>query len=165
MENIKLQPSLFKSVVQEDPIKPISNADRQFWNGFVDHVYQKGYYNSPKLDERNTSLSRKLFEEYNKANNGSYSYDTFVPSIQREIANYRNNAINEIKSNNLRVTNDDGTLYKGNINDYDFDKNYMQGLSNVDGWAGSRTTSWKFPKAYLEKNGKTTEIENKLYKK
>lgn len=167
MANINLQPSIFSAITSNgiDPTKPITSNDRQFWNGFVDYVAQKGYAGSPRLDERNTKLSRMLFDEYNKLNNGSYAYDTFIPSIQREIANYRNNAINEIKKNNLRVTNDDGSLYKGKIEDYDFDNNYMKGLSNVDGWAGSLTTSWKFPKAYLEKGGKTTEIDNTLYKK
>lgn len=168
MAQVNLQPSLFKSVSSNmaiDPTKPLGNNDRQFWNGFVDYVAQRGYAGSPKLDERNTKLSRTLFDEYNRLNNGTYQYDTFIPSIQKDIAAYRNNAINEIKKNNLRVTNDDGSLYTGKIDDYDFDNNYMQGLSNVDGWAGSRTTSWKFPKAYLEKGGKKTEVENKLYNK
>lgn len=165
MDKIKLQPSLFKGINAIDPTKPISPQDRQYWNGFVDYVAQKGYTGSPKLDERTSKLSRMLFDEYNRSNKGNYSYDEFVPSIQREIASYRNNAIDQIKKNNLKVTNDDGSLYTGNINDYDFEKNYMQGLSNVDGWAGSRTTSWKFPKAYLVQNGKSTEIDNSIYKK
>lgn len=162
MAKVTLQPSLFRAVI--DPTKPtISNNDRQFWNGFVDYVAQRGYAGSPRLDERSTKLSRLLFDEYNRTNKGNYAYDTFIPAIQTDISNYRNNAINEIKKGNIKVTNDDGSLYRGNINDYDFDNNYMQGLSNVDGWAGSRTTSWKFPKAYLEKGGKVSEVENKLY--
>jgi len=137
--------------------------DRQHWNGFVDYVAKKGYAGSDKLDSRDTKLSRKLFDEYSKSTGKAYDYDTYVPAIQGEISKYRDNSIQKIKAGQMAVTNPDGSVYKGDRNTYDYDNNFMVGLSNVDGWAGSKTTAWKFPGATLVENGISKEIPNNLY--
>ena len=135
--------------------------DRAFWNGFVQYVQKKGLKGSPELDKRDLNLSKKLFSEYSAANNAAYDYDTFVPQVQQHISDYRNKAIEQIKTGKAQLP--------GYNNDpkFDFDANFMSGLSAVDGWAGSKTTSWQFPQEKMvvkDPNGnKVKELPNAIF--
>lgn len=138
---------------RQDPTG-LDAKDRAFWNGFVRYVQQKGYRGSPELDRRDLSLSKKLFAEYNSLNKGAYDYDRFVPMVQQHIADYRQKAIENIKAGKSGIVG-----YTGDPTKFDFDNKFMMGLSAVDGWAGSKTTAWRFPN---EKVPVTDQYGNKL---
>lgn len=142
-------------------VKIKSNKNhRSIWNGFVDFIDQKGYKGSPELDSRDKNLSRDLWEEYSKNSGIDLPYDEFIPQVQSDIANYRNLAIEDMRSGRRGLEN--FTKDQLSKSDFDFDNNFMKGLSKVDGWAGSRTTSWKFPKEYVvDKNNKYDPLKNK----
>lgn len=130
-------------IAPEDPPQDptgLDARDRAYWNGFVKYVQQKGLKGSPQLDRRDLSLSKKLFAEYNVLNKGDYDYDRFVPMVQQHIADYRKKAIENILAGKSGIKD-----YNGDPAKYDFDGRFMTGLSSVDGWAGSKTTSWSFP--------------------
>lgn len=129
----------------KEKAKILSSQDRSFWNGFVDFVDKKGLKGSPDLDKRDLGLSKKLFDEYSK---GAYNYDEFVPTVQQSIADYRNTAIQKARRGEIQIPGVDYTN-KANpvdVGDEALNSMFMAGLSNVDGWAGSRTTSWRFPR-------------------
>lgn len=134
----------------EDPKKPkvlpLTMEDKAHWNGFADYIAKKGYAGKAELDVRDTNLSRKLYDEYNKSKGYTteYAYDRFVPTVQKEIADYRNHLIDETKAGRQKMLVN-GQIYGGDLNAFDYDKEFMPGLSNVDGWAGSKTTGFKFP--------------------
>jgi len=130
----------------------IDPTSRQQWNGFVDFVAAKGLKGSPKLDQRDTNLSKKLFEEYSKQNKLQLNYDEFIPKVQQDISNYRTKALEQIKSGKA--------VFNG------AEEDFMPGLSNVDGWAGSRTTSYKFPSDKIVNPATNTPIApNTVYPK
>lgn len=121
----------------------LDSQDRSTWNGFVDFVDSKGMKGSPTLDDRNQNISRGLWDEYSTSKGINKSYDEFIPTVQYNISEYRNRAIERMKSGEMNLSN--FTREQLNAPDFDWNKNFMQGLSDIDGWAGSRTTSWKFP--------------------
>jgi len=137
-------------------VKPVNNetnsGDRQFWNGFVDHLGKKGLKGSTELDKRDTNLSRKSFDEYSK---GQYNYDEFIPKIQGSISKYRNTAIEQVKAGTIK--------WEGYKNDNNFD-GFMPGLSEQDGWAGSKTTTYKFPNEKIVGTSKSNTIYPKMAK-
>lgn len=150
-----LQPTRLKQMLMNEPEKVGAN-DRQFWNGFVDFLDKKGLKGSAELDKKDIQLSKGLFDEYAKGSNKTY--EDFVPKVQSEISKYRENAIQGIKEGSIKLEG-----YQGQ-KDYDFDTNFMSGLSGVDGFAGSKTTSWKFPSDIVtDKNTKREIAKNQLY--
>jgi hypothetical protein len=146
----------------------LTPVEVNYWNGFVDFVDAKGLKGSPELDRRDTKLSQSLFDEYNKINKETYDYTTFVTSVQTYIAAIRVQAIIDIKAGHTKDGHKvilDG--YTVGDTTYNFDTNFMVGLSKIDGWAGSKTTSWKFPSTTYVKKTVTTcnclEGLNKIY--
>ena len=139
----------------------IGNTERNHWNGFVDFVDSKGLKGSTDLDNRDKSLSKDLWNEYSSSNNLNLEYEQFIPAVQKEIQNYRATAIDRIKSGQSRFK--DFTNEQVNDPSFDWDNNFMKGLSDVDGWAGSRTTSWKFPSSVIKNKstGDTLKVDNK----
>lgn len=129
----------------------LTPQQRAFWNKYVDFLESKGLKGSAKLDQRDTGLSRKLFEEFNNLSKAGYMYDAFIPQVQQSIADYRNQAIELFKEGKAN--------YIMQKDDPDYE-NFMKGLSTVDGWAGSKTTSWKFPDETII----GTDQKNILYK-
>lgn len=141
-----------------NPNQPIKLEDRQFWNGFVDYLDKKGMKGSADLDKRDVQLSKRLFDEYNQQQKTSYDYNEFIPKVQSFIKDYRDKAIEGVKGGTIKLPG-----YEGQA-DYDFDNNFMQGLSNVDGFAGSKTTSWKFPnEAVVDQSTNRELAKNQLY--
>ena len=149
----------------DEPVEPgsLNAKDRSFWNGFVGYVQSKGLKGSPDLDKRSLNLSKKLFSEYSEANKGTYNYDTFIPQVQQHISDYRTKAIEHINAGKSGIAG-----YTGDPKDYDFDKEFMSGLSAVDGWAGSKTTAWRFPQENMEvtdvKGNKIKQLPNQIFK-
>lgn len=131
----------------------INNNVRQAWNQYVDFLDKKGLKGNPSLDK--DDLGGKMIDEYKKSNPDSIiSRDIIVP-IQKEFQNYRKFRMDEIKQGKLSFA--EGVD----------ENNFMKALSIVDGIAGQRTTSFKFPEDYMEYYNDKDELvktENKGYK-
>jgi len=112
----------------EDPPQSLTPQQRKEWNAYVDWIDKKGYKGSPLLDKKDTGLANNLFNQFKKENpNTTISLD-HVKAVQSEM---------EALAQNVRGFE----ARRGNPN---ADK-LMQGTSKVDGWPGSKTTSFRFP--------------------
>ncbi len=111
----------------EDP-QGLTPQQRKEWNAYVDFVEKKGYKGSPLLDKKETGLATGLFNQFKKENPSVTLSLDHVKSVQSEMQNLANAAR-------------DFEIRRGNPNA----KNIMQGTSPVDGWPGSKTTSFRFP--------------------
>jgi hypothetical protein len=109
----------------------ISRQERLIWNGFVDYLTAKNLSGSTELDKPPREKSIHLWKEFCKSRNLNLDYHDFVSHVQRNIAAYRKYAWARVLSGKA--------VYTG------IEADFMPGLSTVDGWAGSRTTSYKFP--------------------
>ena len=149
MPDISVNPAkMVKVAGGGEPVKKqFTQEDRDYWNGFVDYVDKKGYKGSTELDKKDLGLSKKLFEEYS---GGTKKYEEFVPSAQGAMSQYREESLKQIRSG--------AVAYKGKEEDF------MPGLSTVDGWAGSKTTSWKFPVNKIKGTTKENTVYNKMAK-
>jgi hypothetical protein len=128
---------------------PITNQVRQDWNSYVDWLAQQGLKGNPILDHND--LAGRMLDQYQKVNpNTTINRDIIVP-LQNEFQNYRNYALSGVKN---------GThAFAPGVNE----DNFMKSLSQVDGIAGQRTTSFKFPEDYLQTfiNKKPVSFEDK----
>ena len=107
------------------------------WNSFLDFAKQKGVAGSPELDVRNKNLGQQTLNEYLQQNpNSTLTYDS-IPKIQQELQTYRQQVLGDVKANKRGFA--PGTT----------ESNFMSGLSAVDGWLGSKTSTYKFPEAYM----------------
>ncbi len=125
---------------------PLTPAQMQVWNGYVDYVKSKGLQGSPQLDVRDTNLSKNLYNEYAKTKNFNVPYDQFIPQVQANIKQQRDQIIAAARQGKTII---DGMVdrFGGNkldIGDEQLNKRFMVGLSQIDGWAGSKTTSYRF---------------------
>lgn len=118
-----------------------SREDRAYWNGFVDYVQAKGFIGSKDLNRRDLNIAEKLFDSYNAANKRSVDYKSFVTLVQRDIQQYRKQALEQIKISRVKHAKNSNypLMFKGT------DDEFMAGLSVVDGFAGVQTTAWRFP--------------------
>lgn len=126
--------------------------DRANWNGFVDFLDAKGMKGSTKLDKPCQTTSLNLFNEYCASRGLKLDYHNFVTMVQTNISEYRKLALQEIRQGKA--------LFKGT------DDEFMPGLSTIDGWAGSRTTTYKFPaeKTVMTRNGQVlSDQRNAVY--
>lgn len=131
----------------------ITNQHRTDWNSYVDWLEKKKLKGAPQLDKNNYGFT--ILDEYRKENpNTTISKDLITP-IQEEFSNYRNWSLEQIKQKKAQLA--PGTT----------PENYMRALSVVDGIPGQRTTSFKFPEAYLTtfNNGKTEGTVNQGFAK
>jgi hypothetical protein len=119
----------------ETPSTPVTSDTMTKWNKLIDFAKAKGYAGLPDLDH-NPVLRQKVFDEYNKANPNDTIPQEMVKPIQNEIQNYKQKALSDIKAN-------PGT-YAGDPN------SFMQGISQVDGIFGQKTSQWKFPQTYVD---------------
>jgi len=126
------------------PEPAISNTHRQDWNSYIGWLDKKGLKGSPSLDHND--LGGQMIDQYRKENpNTSVSRDMVIP-IQKEFGKYRDYALSQIQ-------NGKGTFAPGTNKD-----NFLRSLSIVDNIPGQRTTSYSFPKAYMDtfENGQHT---------
>jgi len=127
----------------------ITNKLRKDWNDYTDWLALRGMKGNPKLDKGGEWA--KWIDKYKQENpNTLVSHETITP-IQNEFQKYRQYALDEIKAG------------RGKFADGTNENNFMKALSIVDGIAGQRTTSFKFPSQYLDtfENGKLINTENK----
>lgn len=116
----------------------VSNKLRSDWNDYIDWLERKGLRGHPSLDTQDNG--GKMIDLYRKENPyTSVSRETIIP-IQNEFQKYRNWSLDQIKQGKANLN-----LPKGATID-----DYMKDLSIVDGIAGQRTTSFKFPETYLK---------------
>lgn len=141
-------PSAMVGSLANNTYKKLTPGEMQFWNGYVDYVASKGYKGSPDLDVRDKGISKNLYDEYAKTQNFATPYDHFIPAVQSNIKQQRQDLIDQARQGKAVI---DGMINKfgvGNhldIGDEQLNQKFMSGLSQVDGWAGSKTTSYKFP--------------------
>lgn len=129
-------------------IQPIDNSQMEFWNGFVDYIDQKGYRGNTELDNRDKGLSKTLFNDYAKTKNFTQSYDEFIPTVQTALQQKRKDLIQTARAGKANINGMVeyfGTEKPLDIGDEELEKRFMPGMSQIDGWAGSRTTTYKFP--------------------
>jgi len=120
------------------PIPPLTDQQKIQWNRFIDFMDKEGYKGSDQLDNRDTNMGKFLFQKFKSKNpDVTITYDD-VPRVQADLQNYRQHLINQYKS---------GKMVDKNNDIKDPDKEIMPGLSQVDGWLGSKTSSYKFPTA------------------
>ncbi|MEO9210787.1 MAG: hypothetical protein ABI208_06800 [Ginsengibacter sp.] len=120
------------------PQSTMSSDTMNRWNQFIAYAKQKGYSGMPQLDH-DENLRQKVFKEYNAAHPNSQVDYSMVKDVQNEIQNYKQKALQAIKGGSASLS--DGA----NQN------NFMSGISPVDGIFGSKTSSWQFPSAYMNK--------------
>lgn len=140
------------------PGKKLTTVQKQNWNNFIDYLDKAGYKGSTDLDNRDTNLGKNLLAKYNTVNpNAQINYED-VPSVQGELQNYRQVLVNKWKAGTVGVN----TPIKS-------DDEIMPNLSPVDGWLGSKTSSYKFPTATLthadgtkQNFGVNTDLYDKL---
>lgn len=119
----------------QSPKFPI--AKKENWNRFIDYLEKAGYKGSTALDNKDTNLGKTLIAKYNSLYpKQAVNYED-VPAVQTELQNYRQSLVNKWKAGKA---NSDGVKSEDEI---------MPGLSQVDGWLGSKTSSYRFPSATL----------------
>lgn len=112
----------------DNPPKQLTPEQMQAWNQYVDYLEKKGYKGHKDLDKKETGLAKKLMDNFIKENPGTpLTYDD-VKSVQLE----------------MQKVKDQVQAFAARRNDPNASK-AMAGISTVDGWPGSKTTSFKFP--------------------
>ena len=136
------------------PVKSLTPVQKQHWNAFVDYMGNQNLKGNAILDQRDKSIGQQAFLRFKAANPGvSLKYED-VPVVQKELQDYRSDLVNKYKSGQAKV---DGVKNEDEI---------MPGLSDVDGWIGSKTSSHKFPVAsFTSAKGEKTDYgtNTKLY--
>lgn len=118
------------------PVPPLTNQQKQDWNGFIDFVDKSGYKGNPVLDDRNQQLGSYLMQKYRSLNPKATITYQDVPRVQSALQEYRTNLVNQWKAG--KVAPMEGVKTEADI---------MPQLSEVDGWLGSKTSSHRFPVA------------------
>lgn len=139
-----------------NPIQALPPEKKVAWNNFIDFMHQKGYAGSEALDDRNMKLGQGLMAQYNKANPASPINYNDVAAVQADLQRYRSDLVNKWKA---------GTAATDSIKS---ENDIMPGISKVDGWLGSKTSSYKFPTAVVtHSNGTQTNfgVNTDLYDK
>lgn len=120
------------------PPAPLTNAQKQYWNEFLDYLDKQGYKGNTALDNKNMALGQNLLNKFNAMRpDNAIKYED-VPRIQAELQQYRAGLVDKWKKG---LAKSDEVKTEDDI---------MRGLSPVDGWLGSKTSSYKFPTAVLK---------------
>lgn len=130
----------------QQPPPGLTPLQRMQWNSFIDFLEKEGVKGSPLLDQRDKNLGKFYFQKFVTSNPGITLRYEDVPRIQQELQDYRANLVNQWKNGKVSV---DSVKTEDDI---------MPGLSQVDGWLGSKTSSYKYPVStdLLTKNGNAT---------
>lgn len=135
-------------------IAPIGEDKKAAWNHFIDFMREKGYAGSTALDDRSTKLGEGLMAQYNKQFPKSPITYADVANVQAALQQYRQDLVNRWKSGQATA-------------DIKSADEIMPGISKVDGWLGSKTSSYKFPTAVVDHNGTNIDFgtNTELYDK
>ena len=135
---------------KDKPARSITNREREDWNKYVDYLRSKGIAAKPDLDKN--GLGFKYLDEYVKANpSTTLSRDVILP-IQKDLLDYRQYQINNVKSGKAQ--------FAEGVNE----QNFMNHLSKVDGYPGQFTTSVKYPFEYMRYVDKTAGTDSTVNK-
>lgn len=119
------------------------------WNKFQDFTKAQGAQGSKDLDVQSKNMGQSLMDQYRKQNpNTMLTYD-YIKPIQQAFADQRLQNIQDLKNGKALAPG-----FKPNA-DW---SNFMPDQSKVDGWYGSKTSSWYFPtqSSTVTKNGAST---------
>lgn len=134
--------ALMAAVGGHEEEKPVTNQMREDFNKYVAWLDKRGMKGHPSLDKNN--LGNNMLAKYIKETPGtSLTLDSVIP-IQNEFTKYRNWSLDQISQG------------KAAFGEGVTEENYLRDLTKVDGIPGQRTTSYTFPKQYLE-----TFVDNK----
>lgn len=130
------------------PLNPTQRAD---WNNFVDFMDKQGMRGNTALDDRNKQLGAYYFQKFKAINPTTTLTYNDVPRVQQALQDYRSQSLADIKAGKIQLP---GVK--------DPDKEYMNDLSSVDGWLGSKTSAHKFPVAVAQTlpPGTTPVVQN-----
>ncbi len=134
----------------QQPPPGLTPQQRMAWNMFIDYLDKQGVKGSPLLDQRDKNLGQYYFQKFASTNPGIPITYNDVPKIQAELQDYRTNLVNQWKSG------------KAKIDSIKTEDEIMPQLSAVDGWLGSKTSSYKYP-VYTQsvtKNGNTATTDH-----
>jgi len=131
----------------------VDNSVREAWNKYISWLEAKGMKGHADLDKND--LGGKMIDAYRKENPDTPISREIIPTIQKEFSKYRDWSLGQVKAG------------KAVLGEGVTPENYMKALSIVDGIAGQRTTSFRFPESYLTtfNNGKKVETINQGYAK
>lgn len=115
--------------------RPLTIDERNQWNSLIDYMKKRGVSGSVDLDNRDTGLGQKIMEEYRVQNPHFTLTYPQVAQVQKDLQDYRANLLQKYKAGT--ATSDVPP------------EQVMAGLSPVDGWLGSKTSSWKYPGAAI----------------
>jgi hypothetical protein len=160
-----------KQIVTKDGTSPqdspLTIENRNDWNTYLDWLKENKLHGHPDLNkgEGEDNTGNKVLQAYIQAvkdgkavvggkpvKQTTLSVD-LVPHIQKDFANVKKYYQDEIKAGRLSYDTKNG----GN------EKNFMSNISDVDGLAGTKTTSIPFPPKYIQTlntQGKVTGVEN-----
>lgn len=116
-----------------DPMKGLTERQRAEWNSYVDWLDAKGMKGSQKLDKRDTGLASGLFNQFKKEN----------PDVTLTLDNI---SLVQTEMQKLQQSARSFAERRGDANA----DNIMEGVSQIDNWPGSKTTSFKFPSMTLQ---------------
>lgn len=126
----------------------LTPAQKEAWNRFIDFVATQKMAGHPSLDQRNKNVGMGLLQAFNLKNPDYALPLEIVPVVQKELNDYRNEALAKWKAG------------KAIIEGVEKEEDFMPGLSQVDGWPGTKTLSSKFPGATLTRTtSEGTEVK------
>lgn len=136
----------------------ITDQNRKDWNDYYSYLKKNNLSGSDKLDagNGNDNAGIKQLQTYIKSNPNTSLTPELIPAIQKDFSNYRQFALNDIKSGH--------SAFGDGVNE----DNFMKELSVVDGLPGSKTTKHFFPERYMNEMNKgfakTGESAMNVYK-
>lgn len=117
---------------------PLTPAEKLQWNQYIDFMQKQGMKGNPALDNKDQKLGEFYFNRFKTSTPGITLTYQDVPRVQSDLQGYRNTLIDQ--------------WHKGKIvpdESVKTDEDLMPGISKVDGWLGSKTSSYKFPTAVV----------------
>lgn len=128
----------------------IDNNVRAAWNDYVGWLRQKGIAGHPELDKN--GLGHSMLDQYLRENQGSYLSKDMIPAIQSDFQNLKAYSLDQVKKGKAS--------FAEGVNE----QNFMQNLSDADGYPGQFTTSHIYPREYmnyLDEQNKPIKTEDK----
>ena len=130
--------------------KPITNKERADWNMYVKTLESKGLRGNTELDKGD--YGKRVLLDYIKANPSTSLTPERIADIQADFANYRNFALDQVKQGKF--------VFDKGVNE----QNFMQELSKLDAYPGSKTTNHLFPFEYMRYVDKTAGTDTTVNK-
>ena len=126
-----------KSIAPKEGEEPtITNKHRQDWNAYVKYLETKGMRGNVELD-KGTNFDKALLA-YKKENPSTTITKEMIAPIQKEFGKYREFALQQVRDK------------KAFLQEGVTEEMFLKDLSVVDGMAGSKTSSYEFPKQYID---------------